>query len=106
MARLAAVAVHLEHGDRRRHRAGAARRRAVDLVAGRVPQRALGRVPQQRGALAKVLEAELAQEQAVHAAVGLRVRRVIPRVHLRGCNTVCVAGFKTGELGADVHRDT
>lgn len=91
-AHLAAVAVHLKHCDRRRHRARPARRRAVDLVAGRVPQRALGRMPQQRGALAKVLEAELAQEQAVHAAVGLRVRRVVPRVHLREQIPVCDGG--------------
>jgi len=82
-ARLAAVAVHLEHRNGGRRRGGPRRRRAVYLVAGRVPQRALGGVPQQRGALAEVLEAELAEEQALQAVVGLRVGRVVPGVHLR-----------------------
>ena len=57
---------------------------AVDLVAGRVPESALGEVARQALSAAHVAQAELADVDARQRDQLLRVRREVPRLDLRG----------------------
>lgn len=90
-------AVHLKHRYLRV-------RVSVDLVAGRVPQRAAQRVPQHLSLDCVEGEAELAEVERVDVVVRGRVGGVVPRVALVLSDAHAMHGLEFGQLEVHLQR--